>query len=552
MKIFFDLLQRIKFVVLPTNDRVPLGLLGHRVGCVFLRLLPIILSGRKNKWALFLSIGLLLTACNPASNKPDSTKNSILRPCPGFVESGYPPLVDGAECGELLVSENPDDPRSKKIALNILRLPAISPVAEKDPLFLIQGGPGGSSVEMANQVHWVFWDVRKNRDLIFVDQRGTGKSNALVCEKLSEEQNKLSESEQIKLQEIIYKNCAEKYSAITAYYTTPYAVKDLDEVRAALGYEKINIWGGSYGTRVALEYARRYPNYLRAMVLDGVAPVAIALPDFFARDSQLAFKKIDDNCNKNTFCAHHFAPVEEKANRLIGRLQAAEARGKPLVMSYRHPRYQELVELPLTTRQFSSVIFSSLYSRETSALLPQVIHEAEKGNYQLLASLNFLAEEGMKKMPISEGMRYSVICNEDYWISLHQTENESEQFLGYNFSDEMKKICNIWSKTRLSEEYFSPVKSTVPALLLSGGFDPVTPASWAEAVGKHLPNSLSLIAKGGHHGVSYQGCIPQLIAQFIERASNDNINVDCVEKIQAFSPNLGANKSAQEISHDSH
>jgi pimeloyl-ACP methyl ester carboxylesterase len=493
---------------------------------------------------VILLLSIFITACNPQSNKTDSATNSILKPCPGFAETGYAPLVDGAECGELEVDENPDDSKGKKISLNILRLPAISPVPEKDPLFLIQGGPGGSSVDMAAQIHYVFWDVRKNRDLIFVDQRGTGKSNPLTCDQLTEDQRKLSEAEQLVIQESLYKNCAEKYQSNAAFYTTPYAVKDLDQIRAALGYEKLNIWGGSYGTRVVLEYARQFPNRLRSMVLDGVAPVAISLPDYFARDAMAALTKLNDSCNQDTFCAKEYAPMDEKIDRLLKRLQQADADDKSVVIEYSHPRYQSQTSLTLTARQFSGLVFSVLYSRELSALLPQVIHQADQGNYQALANLNFLAEDNMKKMSITEGMRYSVICNEDYWLSFHRSSIPETQFLGYDFMKEMSNVCQLWSKSPLHEDYFKPVESNVPGLLLSGGFDPVTPAIWAEETLKYLPNSRSLLAKGGHHIVSYQGCLPQVIAQFIERASMEGINTSCVEKIQALSPNLGAYKSA--------
>ena len=499
---------------------------------------------RFSKIVTSIFFGVLLAACNPQSNQTDSAKNSILKPCPGFAETGYAPLVDGAECGELEVSENPDDPTGKKISLNILRLPAISPVPEKDPLVLIQGGPGGSSVDMAAQIHYVFWDVRKNRDLIFVDQRGTGKSNPLTCDQLTEEQRKLSEAEQLLIQESLYKSCAEKYQSIADFYTTPYAVKDLDQVRAALGYEKLNLWGGSYGTRVALEYARQFPEHLRSMVLDGVAPVAISLPDYFARDAMAALNKLNDSCNQDAFCAKEYAPMNEKIDRLLKRLQQADADNKSLVAEYSHPRYQSKTSLTLTARQFSGLIFSVLYSRELSALLPQVIHQADQGNFQPLANLNFLAEDNMKKMSINEGMRYSVICNEDYQVSIRKSVILDEKFLGFDMADDISRICAIWPTSTTSKEYFFPVKSDKPALLLSGGFDPVTPQVWAEKAAENLSLSSSLVAEGGHHIVSYQGCLPQVIAQFIERASMDGINTSCVDKIQPLSPNLGAYKSA--------
>jgi pimeloyl-ACP methyl ester carboxylesterase len=279
-------------------------------------------------------------------------------------------------------------------------------------------------------------------------------------------------------------------------------------------------------------------------VLDGVAPVAISLPDYFARDAQTALDKLNASCNQDSFCAKEYSPLNEKINRLLTRLQIADAESKPLLIQYTHPRYQGEASLTLTAKQFSGLIFSVLYSRELSALLPQVIHQADQGNYQALANLNFLAEENMKKMSITEGMRYSVICNEDYFYSQQESNNPGSQFLGFNFKDDMQKICSIWAKTQLPKTYFLPVKSDKPALLLSGGFDPVTPQVWADRVVENLSFATSLAVEGGHHIVSYQGCVPQIIAQFIERASMEGINTDCVDKIQPLSPNLGAYQSA--------
>jgi hypothetical protein len=145
-------------------------------------------------------------------------------------------------------------------------------------------------------------------------------------------------------------------------------------------------------------------------------------------------------------------------------------------------------------------------------------------------------------MNIAEGMRYSVICNED-WPQLSVADVEqSVPFFGVPFVKEMQPICALWPKAKLPEDYWQPIKSDVPALLLSGKHDPVTPDVWAQTVAAHLPNSTSLSAAGGNHSISTEGCVPQLIAQFIERASMQNVNADCVEKIKPLPLVLGANQ----------
>ena len=471
-----------------------------------------------------------------------SNANSILKPCPGFVETGKPLLVYGAECGELMLKENPADANSNDISVAILRLPAISPVPNADPLFLIQGGPGGSSIEMANQIHNFFAEVRKNRDLIFVDQRGTGKSNPLRCEQISPEDLTLPEAEQKEKYIALIKSCAEKFHHNAAFYTTVHGVQDLDAVRSALGYEKINLWGGSYGTRVALEYARRYPQQTRTIVLDGVAPVSIALPKYFARDAMAALVAVNNECLAQSECAAEFGDIVRKAETVLQRLNELQVAGTPLEISYEHPRNQQMETLHLTPRAFSSLIFMSLYSRDLTVLLPRAISFAEKEDYRLLAALSALSAEQVQMMNIAEGMRYSVICNEDWpQLSPHDIE-QSEPFFGMPFVKDMQPICALWPKAELPDDYWEPIVSDVPALLLSGQHDPVTPDIWAQTVAKYLSNSTSLSAAGGNHSISMEGCVPQLIAQFIERASMHNVKADCVEKIKPLPLVLGANQ----------
>lgn len=492
-------------------------------------------------------VPLLLLACNDQKNAPAAAR-SLLTACPGFEETGKPPVVYGAQCGELRVRENPDDAQSPEISIAILRLPAISPVPKADPLFLIQGGPGGSSIEMANQLHGFFADVRKNRDLVFVDQRGTGKSNALHCEKISPVDANLPDAVLLDKQQGIMRDCVEKYKNVLPYYTTWHAVQDLDAVRAALGYQQINLWGVSYGTRVALEYSRRFGAHTRSLVLDGIAPVAIALGKYSTRDMLAALTAVNEECLAQQECAAHYGSPLEKAEVIYARLRDAEAAGEPVSVVYQHPRHQQPATQRLTPRAFSMLMFMALYSRDTTVLLPEMISRAEQGDYGLLAALLALTAEQAQTMNIAEGMHFSVVCNEDWPLISPSERNTIPPFFGFNPVEDKGMVCDIWPAAKLPEDYWQPIHSEVPALLLSGKYDPVTPSTWADYVASSLPNSTSLLVQGGNHGVSTEGCMPQIVAQFIERTSMTNVNSSCAEKIKPLPLVLGANEAASSSS----
>lgn len=498
----------------------------------------------QNRIGIFTFAILLAAAISGCGQSGDSPgqADSVLKPCPGFVETGKAPLVYGAECGRILVKENPTAPQSHDISIEILRLPAISPAAQQDPLFLIQGGPGGSSIEMANYLHHFFSDVRKNRDLVFVDQRGTGQSNPLRCEQLSPAELLLPETEALEKYLASLRKCAQTFGDHLRHYSSLHAVQDLDAVRKALGYQTINLWGVSYGTRVALEYAHRFPQSTRTLVLDGVAPKEIALSKYSARDTLAALSRVNDECQAQAACADAFGDLLVNAEIIYSRLRAADESGEPLLVDYLHPVHQQRDTFLLSARIFSQLLFSALYSRDLTVLLPQAIHSAAKEDYRLLAVLYALSVDQSQKMNIADAMHFSVICNEDWHFVSPADVETTAPFFGLNLIKERAAICEFWPKASLPEDYWAPIQSQVPALLLSGQHDPITPSLWADKVAQGLPNSTRLVAGGGNHSISMEGCVPQIIAQFIERGSMQGVKTECVENIKPLPLVLGANQ----------
>ena len=483
-----------------------------------------------------------LPGCNRTDRAAEENSIPWLSRCPDFSKTGKAPVEQNAQCGSFDVSENPRDPNSRKIGLNILRIPAVNPVPEKDPLFIIAGGPGQSAVVVAESIHRVFGEIRKNRDIVFVDQRGTGKSNPLDCDIEADTAKQLSEEEQKKLAQEAAQKCIEKHKDYAAFYTTNYAVADLDEARRALGYDKINLWGGSYGSRVVLEYMRRYPTNFRAGVLDGAAPVAIALPWFMEQDGLAGLQAINKQCADTPACVSQYGNIVDKAKTVSEQLLL-----KPQEMKIAHPRTQEKITVNLTAQDFSAMVRLALYNRDVSSLLPQVISEAYAGDYQLFASLSYLAKSKSDLAGISYGMHYTVACNEDYPLYKDKNALESNVFLNSKMVQQYAEVCSQWPRAQLPADYWDEIKSDLPVLILSGAMDPVTPPHWGDYVAEKLTNVTQVVAPGGHHIITGEGCISQLITAFIATADGKKLDTTCAQNIQPLAihiPPSAVEKSA--------
>ena len=491
------------------------------------------------KKIILLVLLIMLAACSNKDSDQSSTRSTkILTLCPGFSATGAPPIVQGAQCGSLAVPENPEDSDSPKITLNILRLPAVNPTPQADPLFVIAGGPGQSAVNIAEGIAYVFNDIRKNRDIIFVDQRGTGGSAPLNCSSLEDEENLWSLAKQQQKLVQALRECIAQHDDRWAYYTTPYAVKDLESVRKALGYQQINLWSVSYGTRVALEYMRSYPAVIRTSTLDGVAPVSMALPWHSEEDAWASLTQLNEQCIAIDNCEKRFGNLLDKANAIAQRLDAA-----PINLQVTHPRTQAQTSLEVDNQTFVALIRMALYSRDLSTLVPLVISKSYDSDYQLLASLVTLIAEQSELADISYGMHYNILCNEDYPQYRGRNSADSHYFLKSNLVDLFHDVCAIWPQTALAEKYFSPVIVDVPTLLLSGQRDPVTPPRWAESVIEHLSHAKHLIAPGGHHSITRDGCVSQLITLFIHYGNTESLDVSCVKDISPLVPYLGFDSS---------
>ncbi|WP_084591584.1 alpha/beta fold hydrolase [Gilvimarinus agarilyticus] len=479
-------------------------------------------------------VSVALSGCDKNAGRDQLRSAELLAPCERKADET--PLVSGAECGYLtvpLTREQPDN----TIELYIKRWPAISAAPEADPLFVIAGGPGQSATDIADMLAGSFYELRKKRDIVFVDQRGTGQSSPLHCE-LSESNQLLGHSAAATEESIAqYRKCANTLADRAPHYTTTAAVDDLEAVRQALGYSRINVWGGSYGTRVILAYLAHYPQSLRAVVMDGLAPVQLAMPYNIGAEANRALQRVADQCLALPACAERYGDSVAAAEQAASRLRAA-----PVTLSIDHPLTGLATPLLLDDSKLAGLVRFSLYDRLASRLLPAALSAAAQEDYRLVASLITRISDSAHSPNLALGMHMTILCNEDAGVSPRPS---SADFLGVDLAAPVARICEFWPKADIAPEFYQPVQSDVPALLLSGERDPITPPRWAGEVAEGLSNATVLSAAGAHHGVTQVGCSARVIAEFIAETHVGDNTAACLKNIKPLSPYLSAPEQEQ-------
>ena len=462
---------------------------------------------------LVLSIALAAGACRERVPKPSIELTSCRL-------EGFP---GSARCGVHEVYEDRKAGQGRRLSLDVAVIPAHARKARAEPLFVLVGGPGQAATRAGPALAAALAEVSRERDLVLVDQRGTGGSHALDCTPAD------YDPEEIRFDDLLPEDemaaCRERLEADLRLYTTPVAVEDLDEVRAALGYEKLSLWGGSYGTRLALEYLRRKPDRVRSVVLDGVVPTTMRLPLSFGRDGQRALDLLLTACEADEACRASYPALGARLDRLLERLEAEPAQAR-----LAHPRSGRPLELTVRRQDFVLGLQKLLYAPALSSLLPATIDRAAEGDFApFIAQLSALSSNRSGRVAV--GLLVSVTCTEDvaFFDEQEAAREATGAFLGDGYAKAFLRACKSWPRGELPGDFHTPVASEAPVLILSGALDPVTPPSWGERVAQTLPNARHIVVPGAGHGASGVGCVPHLIAEFLSGGPAD-LDAGCAER----------------------
>jgi len=475
---------------------------------------------------LFLVIALLVTLQTASLTRSNVPKSSlVLKPCQ------VPDIKGDAKCGTFEVFENRATRKGRKINLNVLVLPATGPKRERDALFYFAGGPGSAATDEAPGIAQMLAKVREHRDLVFVDQRGTGKSNPLNCQLVdpNDPQSYLGSFYPIEAT----KKCRQELEtrADLTLYTTNLAMDDIDDIRVALGYDQITLYGGSYGTRASLVYLRRHPQHVRAAVLHGISPTNQFMPRDFPQDTERALQGVLAECEADEACHKSFPQAKNDAAYVLESLLQS-----PATSEVQPEGTNTKVTLRLNRNLAAEAVRYMLYNPFSAGRIPLYLNLARHGNYVPLtqAALWF-----RKNIVFSggEGMYLSVTCAEDLpWVTHDEAKRLAENtFLGaYRYYDQ-SEACEAWPRGTVEATYADPVKSNKPVLLITGQWDPVTPPAHGDMAAKTLSNSLHIVVPHGGHGLGGLqniNCVDGLIAQFIETPSVKDLDTSCIRTIK--------------------
>ena len=431
-----------------------------------------------------------------------------------------------AECGTLVVPLNPNDPDGETIELFVAVVPALAEQPSPDPLVVIAGGPGEAATRFYVTAAGAFTRIVRNRDIVLVDQRGTGRSAPLQCGSNQDDPFLTAGGVDGMIDASV--QCLEGLDHDPRFFTTSIAVRDLERVREALGYEELNLYGVSYGTRVAQHYLRRYPDRARRIILDSVVPPEVALGPEVALASQAALDALFNRCEADNGCRDAFPDLRQHFDEVLEKL-----RGAPVEIVLDHPRTGDSVDVVVDHWMLVGVVRLLVYHPQTASLLPVLIEASHRGDYRALATQAFVITEGIEDLAV--GLNNAVVCTEDIpFVRDVDVEAQAATYMGSAFMEIVAGICEHWPRGLLDDDLREPLVSDTPALILAGELDPITPPRYVRQAAAGLSHAVEVVGRGQGHGMLMVGCAQRLMAEFLDIDEVGALDLECVGRMRPF------------------
>lgn len=428
-----------------------------------------------------------------------------------------------ARCGTLSVPLDPSRAVNATVDLHVAVVPALNRRSNLAPLFLLAGGPGQSAADLYVAQSGAFARINRDHDIVLVDQRGTGMSNPLACTYPEDWQEP---TDPMPVLRQATQACLAKFGDRVRFFTTSIAVQDLDAVRAALGYPQIDLYGVSYGTRVAELYMRRFPTRTHAAILDGVTyPEQIIGPET-PRDGERALQLILARCHNSSDCSAAYPNLQAELDGLLKQFGAQR-----VGITLDDPNDGLPKQIDFTRGILGASLRFLSYNATQASLLPALIHQGANGALAPLAAQTIMSSRQVGDQ-LSAGMQYSVLCSEDApFIAATDVDRNAmaKTFQGTDQIDAMLEICKLWPRGPMDADLHSQLHSDVPTLLLSGEADPVTPPADAERAARGLTVKRHLVLSGEGHGQLSVSCVPRLMAAFLDSADPDSLDASCLQ-----------------------
>ncbi|HWX32338.1 MAG TPA: alpha/beta hydrolase [Steroidobacteraceae bacterium] len=429
-----------------------------------------------------------------------------------------------ARCGVLKVPEDRTQPGGAAIELSVAVVPALNRRAAAAPLFVLAGGPGQGATAMYASHAAAFARVNRNHDIVLIDQRGTGKSAPLTCD-YPDDWLALSDALPVLREATLA--CLHRYGDRVRFYTSSAAVADLEAARNALGLPVIDLYGVSYGTRMAQLYMRRYPEAVHAVILDGVTFPEQAIGPATPLDAERALDLIVSRCEHSRDCAAAFPVLGQELEGLRRMFGPQKS-----MITLDDPNSALPLKIEFNRGMLNAALRFLSYSANQASLLPTLIHRAAQGALAPLAAQTVMTARQVGDQ-IASGMQMSVICSEDvpfFAAAGIDRAALARTYQGVDQLDAFVEICKLWPRGPVDADLHSPLHSEIPTLLLSGEADPVTPPDNAERAARGLTRHRHLILSGEGHGQVATACVPKLMAQFLDTADPATLDATCLEQ----------------------